>query len=340
VYPLVCYLLRGPFFSLFKPLKKMAHTIRTGAGLLLTALLLTGCDHMPLLYPKGPIGEDERFLILTALGLMLIVVIPVLVMAFWFSRTYRASNTRADYQPKWDHSTTVDLFIWLVPLIIVIVLSYLTWTETYRLDPYKPIESGTDPIPIDVVSLDWKWLFIYPDQGIATVNQLVFPAGVPLSFRLTSDTVMTSFFIPRLGSQMYAMAGMQTSLNLMADEPGTYVGQNQEFSGHGYSGMHFKAVATTPQQFQTWIEQVQRSPDKLDLTRYGKLIEPTSDVPVIHFATVMPGLFEKIMGKYMGWMGERKDMDMKGMGMDPMNTGPSNKAIEGAGAASGHPGEN
>lgn len=317
-------------------MKNFPRLIVMGVVLSGLALLLTGCDHLPLLNPKGPIGDAERFLMIMAIALMLIVVIPVLVMAFWFARKYRASNTQAVYDPKWDRSAKIDWAIWLVPVAIVIVLSYLAWVETYRLDPFKPIESGTEPLHIEVVSLDWKWLFIYPDQGIATVNQLVFPTGVPLSFRLTSETVMTSFFIPCLGSQMYAMAGMQTRLHLMADEPGTYVGQNQEFNGRGYSSMQFRAVATSREQFNTWIEQVKQSPEKLDLARYGKLVEPTSDVPVIHFSAVMPGLFENVMSKYMGWMGKRKRGGMTGMGTEPTDASPSNKAVKGAGAASGH----
>ena len=210
----------------------------------------------------------------------------------------------------------IDGAIWLVPVAIVIVLAYLTWTGTFRLDPYKPIASGAKPLTIEVVSLDWKWLFIYPDQDIAAVNQLVFPAGVPLSFRLTSDTVMTSFFIPQLGSQMYAMAGMQTRLHLMADEPGVYAGQNQEFSGRGYADMHFKAIATSPEEFQAWVEKARQSPEKLDLARYEELRKPTIGDPVTYFSSVKPGLFEHVMSKYMGWMGETTG-GMRAMGKPP-----------------------
>jgi cytochrome o ubiquinol oxidase subunit 2 len=282
---------------------------------------------MVLFHAKGPVGDHERFLILMALGLMLIVVLPAIIMAFWFSRRYRASNTKAVYAPKWSHSRNIDLVVWLVPVAIVMALSYLTWTGTFRLDPYKPIDRGTKPVHIEVVSLDWKWLFIYPDHNIAAVNELVFPAGVPLSFRLTSDTVMTSFFIPQLGSQMYVMAGMQTRLHLLADEPGVYVGQNQEFSGRGYSGMHFKAIATSPEQFQAWVVEAKRSPEKLDLARYGKLRNPTVGVPVAYFSSVSPGLFEHIMSKYMGWMGKMGKMRKTGKGHAPVK-----KAFEGTDA--------
>ena len=159
------------------------------------AAFLGGCSSVVLLDPKGPIGEAERVVILVAIGLMLIVVIPVFVMTFLFARRYRASNTKATYTPKWSYSPKIDLIIWLVPIAIVIALSILAWSKTHHLNPYKPISPGVEPIRVEAVSLDWKWLFIYPDHHIATVNELVFPAGIPLSFRITSDTVMTSLVI-------------------------------------------------------------------------------------------------------------------------------------------------
>jgi cytochrome o ubiquinol oxidase subunit II len=289
-------------------MKRNTRSVMTGVLLTLSFVCLGGCSNMVLFHPKGPVGDHERFLILISLWLMLIVVLPAIVMAFWFARSYRASNTNAVYAPKWSYSGKIDLVVWLVPVAIVMVLSYLAWTATFRLDPYKPIDPGIKPVRVEVVSLDWKWLFIYPDQNIAAVNELVFPAGVPLSFRLTSDTVMTSFFIPQLGSQMYAMAGMQTRLHLLADEPGVYVGQNQEFSGPGYADMHFKAIATSPEQFQQWVAKARRSPGKLDLTRYEDLRKPTMGDPVTYFSSVAPGLFDHVMSKYMGWMGKMSEM--------------------------------
>ena len=303
-------------------MKKTSRFILVGAGLACAMAFLGGCSDMVLFNPKGPVGHDERFLMLMAIGLMLIVVLPAIVMTLWFSRKYRASNTKAVYTPKWGGSGKIDLVIWLVPLAIVIALSYLVWTGTFRLDPYKPIAGEGKPIHIEVVSMDWKWLFIYPDQDIAAVNQLVFPAGVPLSFKLTSDTVMTSFFIPQLGSQMYAMAGMQTRLHLLADAPGVYVGQNQEFSGRGYSGMHFKAIATSPEEFRAWVATAKGSPEKLDLPRYGKLRKPTENVPVTYFSSVRPGLFKHIMGKYMGWMGKMGEMGKTGKAPAPVKKPP------------------
>ena len=282
---------------------------RAVSGLLvaLSIVCLAGCSDMVLFHTKGPVGDHERFLIIVSLALMLIVVLPAIGMAFWFSRRYRAGNSNAVYSPKWSHSGKIELVVWLVPVAIVMVLSYLAWNATFRLDPYKPIDPGTKPIHIEVVSLNWKWLFIYPDQDIAVVNQMVFPAGVPLSFRLTSDTVMTSFFVPQLGSQMYAMAGMETRLHLMADEPGVYVGQNQEFSGRGYADMQFKAIATSPEEFQAWVAEAKRSRETLDLTRYGELSEPTESDPVTYFSSVKPGLFKDILSKYMGSMDAMKN---------------------------------
>ena len=286
-------------------MKNKLQRIRNGLGGLGATAFLAGCRHMPLLDPKGPIGEAQRLLIIITVALMLIVVVPVFVLVFWFARKYRASNTKATYAPQWAYSAGIESLIWLVPVAIVIALSYFTWTGTFRLDPYKPIAAAHEPLPIEVVSLDWKWLFIYPEQNIAVVNQLVFPANVPLRFKLTSDSVMTSFFIPRLGSQMYAMAGMQTRLNLMADEPGVYTGHNQEFSGRGYADMHFKAIAATPGEFQVWLAKVRQSSDILNADRFTQLRKPTTGNPVTFFSSVEPGLFNRILNTYRGWMGQK-----------------------------------
>ena len=259
---------------------------------------LGGCSHMVLFDPKGPIGEAERFVILVAIALMLIVVIPVIVMAFLFSRKYRASNKKAVYMPKWHYSAKIDLVIWLVPIVIVTALGILSWTRTHQLNPFKPIDPDIKPVNVEVVSLDWKWLFIYPDYNVATVNQLGFPARVPVSFRITSDSVMTSFFIPQLGSQIYAMAGRQTRLHLMADKPGVYRGHNQQFSGRGYADMHFKAVSMTQVQFDDWIGRIKQSPDTLDLNRFEEVARPTAGYPVTYFSSVSSDLFNQVISKY------------------------------------------
>ncbi|UWX58399.1 ubiquinol oxidase subunit II [Chlorobaculum sp. MV4-Y] len=278
-------------------------------GLFFAALFLTGCSNVELFQPKGPVARDEALLISTAFALMLIVVIPVFVLAIWIAIRYRASGNNADYRPEWAKSMKLEFLIWSVPIAIVLALAWLSWTSTYRLDPYKPIPSEAQPLRVEVVSLDWKWLFIYPDYHVATVNEIVLPANTPLNFRLTSATVMTSFFIPQLGSQMYAMAGMQTQLHLLADETGVFDGHNQEFSGTGYATMHFKAVVTTPEQFNAWIQNARKSPKALSMAEYEALNEPGGDHPVTIYSSVESGLFDRIVGQFTGW--KNADAPMK-----------------------------
>ena len=279
-------------------MKRKIKLVLHGVSSIGAAAFLGGCSQMLLFDPKGPIGEAERLVIIAAFVLMLIVVIPVFVMVIWFPRRYRASNQKAIYRPKWSYSAKIDLAMWLVPLAIVMALGVLSWSATHSLDPYKPLDSAVKPILIEVVSLDWKWLFIYPDYNIAAVNQLVFPAKVPLSFRITSATVLTSFFIPQLGSQIYAMAGRQSRLHLMADEPGTYTGHNQQFSGRGYADMHFAAIAASPEQFEAWVQKTRKSPDTLDPAHYEELAKPSVGHPVTYFSSVTPGLFDHIIQSY------------------------------------------
>lgn len=274
-----------------------------------TAMLLTGCRNVPLLDPKGPIGEGNRFTILIAFVLMLIVIIPVFLMNYLFPKIYRKSNPNATYRPKWSESWKIESVVWTIPIVIIIVLSVVTWKKTLDLDPYKPIESTTPAVQIEAISMDWKWVFIYPDYDIAVINELVFPVNTPLQFRLTSDTVMASFFIPQLGSQIYTMGGMQTQLNLLASEPGVYAGQNQQFSGTGYANMHFDAVAVSKDEFNEWVERVKRSQDVLDMDRYKELQKPSLKMPIIYFSSVSPGLFDHIIHMTMSM-----DMDSDAMG--------------------------
>ena len=286
-------------------MKRNKYFVFVGLLSLCAVTFLGGCNTIILLDPKGPIGESVRFVIVAAIALMLIVLIPVFIMAFWFPLKYRASNTKSTYMPKWSHSGKIHFFMWAVPIAIVTVLAILAWTRTHSLDPYKPIHSAEKPINIEVVCLDWKWLFIYPDHNIATVNQITFPVNVPVSFKITSDTVMASFFIPQLGSQIYAMAGMQTRLHLLADKPGTYAGQNQQFTGSGFADMHFQANAVSREEFESWVEKIRQSTEKLDLDRYRKLAKPSvGHHPVTYFASVKPNLFEYILRKFNPTMGE------------------------------------
>lgn len=205
-------------------------------SLIASTVMLSGCN-MVLMNPKGAIGVEQRTLIITAIALMLIVVIPVIFMAFAFAWKYRASNKDAKYSPNWSHSNKIEAVVWTIPIIIIAILGTITWKTTHELDPFKPIVTDKKPMTIEVVSLDWKWLFIYPEQGIATVNELAFPKDVPVEFKITSNSVMNSFFIPQLGGQIYAMAGMQTKLHLIGNEAGKYDGISSSFSGRGFSGM-------------------------------------------------------------------------------------------------------
>ncbi|WP_429410819.1 ubiquinol oxidase subunit II [Paraburkholderia sp. WSM4174] len=251
-----------------------------------------------MLNPKGSVGLAERDLIATSVWAMLIVVVPVILMTLFFAWRYRASNRNADYQPGWTHSTAVEVVVWTIPTLIILFLAVLTWRTTHELDPYRPLESQVKPINVEVVALDWKWLFIYPDLGIASVNQLAIPVGTPVNFRITSDTVMNSFFIPQLGGQIYAMAGMQTRLHLIADHAGDYAGTAANFSGKGFSDMKFRTLASSPEDFNAWVAKVRASSDRLDMDRYHAVSEPSEKDPVRYFSTVDPKLFNNIIARY------------------------------------------
>jgi cytochrome o ubiquinol oxidase subunit 2 len=276
----------------------------------LAVLLLSGCN-LELLSPKGDIGMQEKSLILIATGLMLLVVVPVIAMTLIFAWRYRASNTKATYAPKWSHSTAIEAVVWVIPCVIIAILGTITWRSTHALDPYKPLQHQAKPLTIQAVSMDWKWVFIYPDYGVASVNELAMPTNVPVHFEITSDSVMNAFFIPQLGSQIYAMAGMKTQLNLIASEPGKYAGLSSNYSGAGFSDMHFTAIATTEQGFQDWISRAKASTASLDDQTYHALTQPSEKVPVAYYTHVKPGLFDSIIGQYMG------DMQMDKIGAEP-----------------------
>lgn len=265
------------------------------------ALLLTGCDSA-LMDPKGQIGGEQRTLILTAFGLMQIVVIPVIVMTLAFAWRYRRSNRNATYSPDWHHSNKVEVVVWLVPCVIIAFLAVLTWYTSHSLDPHKPIvpeEDDREPMVIEAVSLDWKWLFIYPEQGIATVNELAFPEDTPVRFRVSSGSVMNSFFIPRLGSQIYAMAGMDNDLHLIADEQGVYPGRSTNYSGAGFSEMTFDAHVGSQQDFEAWVSKVRESSETLTFPEeYYDLAAPSEDNEIQYFSEVSPSLYESIIKSF------------------------------------------
>ena len=291
---------------------------------LLSMLLLGGCN-MTLLNPTGQVGLEQRNLIITATLLMLLVVVPVIVMTFLFAWKYRATNTNAVYTPKWSHSTKIEIAVWAVPVLIIIALGYVTYVSTHELDPYRPLESDVKPITIEVVSLDWKWVFIYPEQGIATVNKIVFPTNTPVNFKVTSDSVMNSFFIPGLGGQIYAMAGMQTKLHLIANRDAEMEGISANYSGAGFTGMKFKATSTSQENFDAWVSEVKKAPKQLEKAEYEALTKPSQNNPVELYSSVTPNLFQIIVDKYEGMKPgkpvhhEKKEKDvahhMEGMDM-------------------------
>ena len=264
-----------------------------------SAFLLAGCD-WALFDPKGTVGAQEKSLILTSTYAMLLVVVPVIVLTLLFAWQYRHSNTSAEYLPKWSHSNKIEVVIWVVPSVIILFLAVLTYQTCHSLDPYRPLEeeANVKPIHVEVVALDWKWLFIYPDEGIATVNQMAFPVNTPVAFRITSDSVMNSFFIPQLGSQIYAMAGMQTQLHLVANTAGNYMGESANFSGRGFSDMRFRALAMSNDDYAAWVQKGKAASEQLDNSNYSKLAAPSEANPVEYFSHAEPGLFDQIVAKY------------------------------------------
>jgi cytochrome o ubiquinol oxidase subunit II len=275
-----------------------ARALLTGIAIAL-ALLAGGCTLLdaPILNPKGPIALAERNILFRAFGIMMIVAIPVFIMTFWFAWRYRASNRKARYELDWE-SLTVDAVTWIVPALIVTSLGVHVWLYSHALDPYKVLPSSEKPLEVQVVAQDWKWLFIYPEQGVAAVNELAFPSKVPVRLKITSDTVMNSFFIPALVGQIYAMAGMQTQLNMLAEEPGRYRGRNTQYSGRGFAAQQFIAVAMTPADFDIWLLRASQSPQKLNAAAYAELAKPSIAHPVVLYSDVEPGLFDSIMRKY------------------------------------------
>ena len=260
-------------------------------GLLLT---LGGCSTL-VLEPQGPVGAGQRIILLNSLFLMLALVVPIIVATLAFAWWFRASNSRAEYRPDWAYSGRLEILVWSVPLLMVMFLGGITWIGSHDLDPGKPLASQAKPLQVQVVSLDWKWLFIYPDHGVATVNELVLPAGRPVTFSLTSASVMNAFFIPQLGSMIYTMARMTTKLNLQADHPGEYLGLSSHFSGDGFPAMHFKVRSVPTGDFDRFIEDAKASDRDLDANAYRELLKQTIGYPTSRFRAVEPELFNAIV---------------------------------------------
>ena len=254
-----------------------------------------GCGGV--LDPVGPVGSAEKLILINSTAIMLAIVIPTMIATIAFAWWFRRGNAKATYRPDWEYSGAVELVVWSIPAMTVMLLGGIAWISSHDLEPSKPLPSPSNspPVTVEVVSLDWKWLFIYPDQGIATVNQLVVPAGVPVSYRLTSATVWNVFFVPQMGSMIYTMPRMTTRLNLQADRPGVYDGLSAHYSGEGFSGMGFKVHAVPQQQFAAWAQRARGRGAALDGRVFAELSKPSSYVKPITYGAVAPGLFDAIV---------------------------------------------
>ena len=270
------------------------------SGLLLTAAWYLHGTNIPVLEPRGPVARQERWLIIITLLLSLVVVIPVFSLLFGFAWKYREGNAKAKYSPDLDHSRIAETIWWAVPSTLILVIGFIIWTSSHQLDPYKPLASNTQPMTIQVVALDWKWLFIYPRQNIATVNFVQFPKRTPIDFEITADAPMNSFWIPQLGGQIYAMPGMSTQLHLMADTNGSFNGSSANISGKGFAGMAFVAKSSSAADFQRWVGSVKRSPNRLDLGQYNKLARPSVNNQAAYYASGVAGLYDNVIAKYIG----------------------------------------
>ena len=268
-------------------------------------LPLAGCNTI-VLNPPGDVAAQQGDLIVVATLLMLLIIVPVIALTLVFAWRYRAGNTKAVYTPDWDHSTQLELAIWAAPLLIIIALGAITWVSTHKLDPYRPIDriaagrpvpAGTKPLVIEVVALDWKWLFLYPEEGIATVNEVAVPVDRPIQFKITGVTVMNSFYVPALAGQIYAMPGMETKLHAVMNAPGDYAGFSANYSGVGFSEMRFRFKGMSDADFQRWLSTVRSSGTALARANYLQLEKPSASEPVRHYAPVEAGLYDAILNR-------------------------------------------
>ncbi len=264
------------------------------AGFLLGVTTLGGCSE-GVLDPKGPIAAAERLILFNSLGIMLAIVIPTILATLGVAYWFRSSNWRARYMPSFTYSGRLELLVWSIPAMTVLLVGGVAWVGSHDLDPRKLITSTVKPVTVQVVSLDWKWLFIYPDQGIATVNQLTIPVGTPISLELTSSGVMNSFFVPQLGSQIYTMAGMATRLQLQADHTGSFRGLSAQFSGDGFADMRFMVDAVPTEKFAQWVAATRGTDSVLDEHAYADLAKPSEAVEPSAYRAVTPDLFNSVL---------------------------------------------
>lgn len=289
-------------------------------------LALAGCD-MVVMSPSGDIAAQQRDLIVVSVLLMLLIIVPVMFLTLYFAWHYRHSNTKARYEPNWHHSTRLEVVIWSAPLAIIIVLGAITWISTHKLDPYRPLDrldaerpipADTRPLEVEVVALDWKWLFFYPEYGVATVNEMAAPVDRPITFKITASSVMNSFYVPALAGMIYAMPGMETKLHAVINKEGVFDGLSANYSGAGFSHMRFKFHAVTNEGFDGWIARVKQNGSALSRDAYLKLEKPSEREPVRYYATVEDGLYSRVLnmcatpGKMC--MNEMMHIDMMGGG--------------------------
>lgn len=266
------------------------------AGLVAKASL---AGDLALLAPKGDIALKERDLMIASTLLMLIIVVPVFVLTFVFAWRYREGNHKAKYTPSYDRSGILEFLWWLIPLIIISVISVIAWQSSHALDPFKKIDSEIKPVRIQVIALQWKWLFIYPEENIASVNYIQFPADTPINFEITADAPMNSFWIPKLGGQIYAMSGMSTKLHLIANEAGEYQGSSANISGAGFAGMRFVARASNISDYKTWLSETRQASKILDEAEYNRLVKPSKDEPPAYYSFSQPNLYNYVIGRYL-----------------------------------------
>lgn len=274
--------------------------------LLLPFMLLLGGCNLVVMNPSGDVAVQQRDLIVTSTVLMLLIIVPVIALTFFFAWKYRESAKAPDYDPEWHHSTRLEMIIWSAPVAIILILGTVTWIATHRLDPYRPlsrldeerpIPDGVKPLTVEVVAMDWKWLFLYPELGIGSVNELVAPVDVPIRFKITSSSVMNSLFVPALAGQIYAMSGMETKLHAVINKEGVYDGFSANYSGDGFSHMRFKFHGLNPQGFEQWVAKVKNEGQGFGRQEYLDLEKPSEREPVRHLASVDPELYQAILNR-------------------------------------------
>lgn len=282
-----------------KNIAKVIFFVFLGATFIILLTYLATKGTLAVLEPAGQIADKQRNLMAFALVLMMIIIIPVFGMTAYIAWRYREGNNKATYKPEWDSNKLAESIWWGFPIAIILALSVVTWTSSHELDPFQPLKSEAKPLEVQVIALDWKWLFIYPDQQIATVNYLKIPKNTPINLSITSDAPMNSFWVPQLGGQIYAMPGMNTQLHLEADEEGTYQGSSANLSGEGFAGMRFTTEAVSGEEFDNWVASTKSGDTVLNTSEYDKLSQPSKNNPPTTYASVEPKLFQSIIDKFL-----------------------------------------